>query len=48
MARPKNFIIHCIGDFERAGVSEIMFGAIQIGDVERYQQVDEAIVSAFR
>ena len=48
MAGPKNYIIDRIGEFESAGVSEIMFGGIQTGDVERYQHVEEAIVSAFR
>lgn len=47
MAGPKNFIVDRIGEFENAGVSEIMFGGIQTGDVAKYQQVEEEIVSAF-
>ena len=47
MAGPKNFVIDRIAEFEKEGVSEIMFGAIQTGDVESYQRVEEEIVSAF-
>ena len=48
MAGPKNFVIDRIGEFEKEGVSEIMFGAIQTGDVEAFQRVEEEIVSAFK
>lgn len=47
MAGPKNEIIDRIGEFEKEGVSEIMFGAIQTGDVEHYERVESDIVSAF-
>ncbi|MCY4656723.1 MAG: LLM class flavin-dependent oxidoreductase [Gammaproteobacteria bacterium] len=48
MAGPKNQIIDRIGEFEREGVSEIMFGGIQTGDVEHYERVESEIVSALR
>ena len=48
MAGPKNEIIDRIGEFERAGVSEIMFGGIRTGDVEHYERVESEIVSALR
>ena len=47
MAGPKNEVIDRIGEFEREGVSEIMFGGIQTGDVESYERVEAEIVSAF-
>lgn len=47
MAGPKNFVIDRIAEFEKEGVSEIMFGGIQTGDVESYQRVEEEIVAAF-
>lgn len=48
MAGPRNFVIDRIGEFEQEGVSEIMFGAIQTGDVGAFQRVEEEIVSAFK
>lgn len=47
MAGPKNEVIDRIGEFEREGVAEIMFGGIRTGDVESYQRVEEEIVAAF-
>ena len=47
MAGPKNEIIDRIGEFEREGVAEIMFGAIPTGNVEMFQRVEEEIVAAF-
>ena len=47
MAGPKNEVIDRIGEFEREGVAEIMFGAVRTGDVEMYQRIEEDIVSAF-
>ncbi len=47
MAGPKNEVIDRIGEFEREGVAEIMFGAVRTGDVEMYQRIEEEIVSAF-
>ena len=37
-----------IGEFQDAGVHEIMFGGIGSGDVERLKVYEEEIVSAFR
>ena len=48
MAGPKNEVIDRIGAFEKAGVSEIMFGGVQTGDVEAYERIETDIVSAFR
>lgn len=47
MAGPKNEVIDRIGEFEREGVAEIMFGGIRTGDVESYQRVEEEIVATF-
>ena len=47
MAGPRNQVIDRIGEFEREGVAEIMFGAIPTGNVELYQRVEEEIVAAF-
>ena len=47
MAGPKNEVIDRIGEFEREGVAEIMFGGIATGDVASYQRVEEEIVAAF-
>jgi len=47
MAGPKNEIIDRIGEFEKEGVAEIMFGAVPTGNAERFQQVEEEIVAAF-
>ena len=47
MAGPKNQVIDRIGEFEREGVAEIMFGGIRTGDVASYQRVEEEIVAAF-
>ncbi len=47
MAGPKNEIIDRIGEFEREGVAEIMFGAVPTGNVEAFQRVEEEIVAAF-
>ncbi len=42
------YIIDRIGEFQDAGVSEIMFGGIPSGDVERLQQFETEIVKTFR
>ena len=47
MSGPTSYLIDRIGEFEAAGVDEIMFGAIRTGDVEHYQRVEEEIVAAF-
>jgi len=47
MAGPKNEVIDRIGEFEREGVAEIMFGGIRTGDVDSYQHVEQEIVAAF-
>ena len=47
MSGPKSYVIDRIGEFEEAGVDEIMFGFIRTGDIEKYQQVEEEIVAAF-
>ena len=47
MSGPKSYLIDRIGEFEEAGVDEIMFGFIRTGDLEKYQQVEEEIVAAF-
>ncbi|MBD3648741.1 MAG: LLM class flavin-dependent oxidoreductase [Pseudomonadales bacterium] len=48
VAGPSQYIIDRIGEFQDAGVSEIMFGGIPSGDVERLQQFETEIVKTFR
>jgi alkanesulfonate monooxygenase SsuD/methylene tetrahydromethanopterin reductase-like flavin-dependent oxidoreductase (luciferase family) len=48
VAGSKQYIIDRIGEFQNAGVHEIMFGGIPSGDVKRLKQFEEEIVSAFR
>ncbi|MYD42756.1 MAG: LLM class flavin-dependent oxidoreductase [Gammaproteobacteria bacterium] len=48
MAGPANEVIDRIGEFERAGVSEIMFGGVQTGDIAAYERIEKEIISAFR
>ena len=47
MTGPLNEIIDRIGKFIDAGVDEIMFGNIPVGDVEAFQRVEEEIVAVF-
>ena len=48
MAGPRNEIVDRIGEFEKAGVSEIMFGGVRTGSNEHLDQLEKEIVSAFR
>jgi len=48
VAGSKQYIIDRIGEFEEAGVSEIMFGAIRTGDTEHLAEFESDIVAAFR
>lgn len=47
VAGSKEYIIDRIGEFKDAGVSEIIFGGIPSGDLERFKLFEEEIVSAF-
>ena len=48
VAGPAQYIIDRIGEFQDAGIAEIMFGGIPSGDVERLNQFESEILSAFR
>ncbi len=48
VAGSKQYVIDRIGEFQNAGIAEIMFGAIPSGDIDRLRQFEEEIVSAFR
>ena len=48
VAGSRQYIIDRIGEFADAGIAEIMFGGLASGDVERLQQFEEQIVSAFK
>ena len=48
VAGPKQYIIDRIGEFDDAGIAEIMFGAIPSGNVELLQRFEEEVLSAFR
>ena len=46
VAGPRQYIVDRIGEFQDAGIAEIMFGGL--GSVERLKQYEEEIISAFR
>ena len=48
VAGPRQYVIDRIGEFEDAGVAEIMFGALPSGNVGLLQRFEEEILSAFR
>ena len=48
VAGSKQYVIDRIGEFEDAGISEIMFGYLPTGKVSLLQRFEEEIVSAFR
>ena len=48
VAGPKQYIVDRIGEFDDAGIAEIMFGAIPSGNVELLQRFEEEILSAVR
>ena len=48
VAGSRQYIIDRIGEFQDAGISEIMFGGLGSGDVERLKKYEEEIISAFR
>lgn len=46
-AGPKQYVIDQIGMFKDAGMDEIMLTGIRTGDVERFQFIEQEILSAF-
>lgn len=48
VAGPRQYVIDRIGEFEDAGIAEIMFGALPSGNVELLQRFEEEILSAFK
>lgn len=48
VAGSRQYIVDRIGEFADAGIAEIMFGGIRSGDVERLQQFEQEVLSAFR
>ncbi len=48
VAGSSQFVIDRIGEFQDAGIAEIMFGGIRSGDVDRLQMFEEQVVSVFR
>ena len=46
VAGSRQYIVDRIGEFQDAGIAEIMFGGL--GGVERLKQYEEEIISAFR
>lgn len=48
VAGPAQYVIDRIGEFQDAGIAEIMFGALPSGDVERLGQFEAEIVKHFR
>ena len=48
VAGGRQYIIDRIGEFEDAGIAEIMFGALPSGNVGLLQRFEEEILSAFR
>jgi alkanesulfonate monooxygenase SsuD/methylene tetrahydromethanopterin reductase-like flavin-dependent oxidoreductase (luciferase family) len=48
VAGSKQYVIDRIGEFQDAGIHEIIFGALPSGNVELLKQFEEEILSAFR
>lgn len=48
VAGPKQYVIDRIGEFDDAGIAEIIFGGLPSGNVELLQRFDQEILSAFR
>ena len=48
VAGGRQYVIDRIGEFEDAGIAEIMFGALPSGNVGLLQRFEEEILSAFR
>ena len=48
VAGSRQYIIDRIGEFEEAGIAEVMCGGIPSGDVDRLSQFEEEILSAFK
>ncbi len=48
VAGSRQYIIDRFGEFQDAGIAEIMFGGIASGDIDRLKMYEEEIVSAFR
>ena len=48
VAGSKQYIIDRIGEFQDAGIAEIMFGGINSGDVERLKIFEQEVVNEFR
>ena len=48
VAGPRQYVIDRIGEFQDAGIAEIMFGGVPSGDVDRLQQFEEEIVASLR
>ena len=47
VAGSKQYIIDRIGEFQDAGIAEVMFGGIPSGNVALLQQFEEDIIGAF-
>lgn len=48
VAGPKQYVIDRIGEFQEAGIAEIMFGGVTDSGMERVQLLQEEIVSQFK
>jgi alkanesulfonate monooxygenase SsuD/methylene tetrahydromethanopterin reductase-like flavin-dependent oxidoreductase (luciferase family) len=48
VAGSKQFVVDRIGEFQDAGIAEIMFGGIRSGDVDRLRQFEEEVVAPLR
>ena len=48
VAGSRQYIVDRIGEFKDAGISEIIFGGIASGDIERLQQFESEIVNSCR
>ena len=48
VAGSKQYVVDRIGEFQDAGIAEIMFGGIRSGDIDRLQQFEAEVVAPFR
>ncbi len=47
VAGSKQYVIDRISEFQEAGIAEIIFGGIPSGDLDRLQQFEAEILTAF-
>ena len=47
-AGPSQYLVDRIGEFQNAGIDELIFGGILCEETEKLQSLDEEVIGAFR